>query len=544
MAGLAGSQPQNLASPELNQFQAPKAMPPLPKQEGLNIPVIGQNVNVSPSTFASPQSQVPAGEPSDDDLLASIGAAPQKAAEPSDADLLSAIGAAPSPEAAPDVTPDELTAYAIQHKKELMQQVPTALEAVGRVLDYPGGHIRTAAAETYDLLNTMLGNKPIVTNEDVLNALKGKAPSSAEYLGRAGMTEGPSVMIPGTTTRISTRDAIGFALDLAADPLTELSNMVKQVPYIGKLVRGGGLATEAMGDWIYSSAFKKVDAKLAAKGVEPFSEVMRNGVFTKEAAQTLEKHGIQVPEHLTQGVAGTTMSVAEKADAMSNAVGKVRQAVYEKADQLGAKVNLGAEGTFKKAEGVIANMKKDPGLRPQAEALEEMLGRYKAEGPVSLANASDFKSNLYDALPNTAFDGFGKLKAKANQFKLALASDLKDAIVKSGNGAERGLGDAVDHINERWGILLEARKPMQKQTTQAAGQGLGSWIDGVILGSGHVSALAAKKAMELAGTTAARTYVGKAISDAGRSGLVDAMLRRSLTEQRMTPLKPTEEPQQ
>lgn len=376
-----------------------------------------------------------------------------------------------------------------------------ALDVAGRALDYGGGMIRTGLAEVAGLAS---GKPDTVTTDDLKNAAKGRAPLSAEYLRRLGVPEGGSMNLPGLG-RVTTRGAAGLAADIATDPLTAITKLAKEVPYIGRLINAPGLAAEAAGEAVYKSAFKKIDAKLAEKGQDALSPIL-----------------------MEQGITGSTKNIAKQVEDMSNTMGKIRQGLYTKADQAGAMVNL-TEG-FDRAEKVIERMKSNPGLAPAAAEFETLLNSYKNAGQVPISLVSDWKTQLYDALPKTAFDSFGKVKGQAMQFKSALAGDFRQKIVESGNKAEKGLGDAINVLNEKWGTLLNAQKPLGQQAKSAAGSSLGNWVDGILLGANQIPALILKKSMDLASTTAARTVAGKALMQAGQNGIAGALSRKAAIE--------------
>jgi hypothetical protein len=70
--------------------------------------------------------------------------------------------------------------------------------------------------------------------------------------------------------------------------------------------------------------------------------------------------------------------------------------------------------------------------------------------------------DTYECYSWDAFDKNGKALTMANNMKQALASDFKTAIVDTGNSAEKGLGDAVDHINTQWGPIIAGSDPLAK----------------------------------------------------------------------------------
>lgn len=372
------------------------------------------------------------------------------------------------------------------------------LGAAGRVLDAPGGVVRTGLAEVAGLAT----GKDVVNNEDLKNMAVGKAPSSAEYLRRLGVNEGGSVTVP-VLGKVTTRGAAGLALDIATDPLTAISKLIKEAPYIGKLLNAPNKASEAVGEAVYKSAVKDIDKKLAAQGKGSVGDLL------------IEK-GAPV---------GGTAKLAQHVDEMSNSMDKIRQGLYDKATEKG--VLIDAAGPLKRSEAVIARLKRDPNMVTTADALQEMLDKYKASGKVPVDIVSEWKTNLYDSLPAEAFNGQGKLRGVSKQFKYALASDFRQAIVDAGNRGEKGLGDSIATVNDKWGTLLSAQKPVAK-AVQATGGKIGHMIDGAVLAAGGVKAAIAKKGYDIATTPFMKTMVGKALMEAGKKGFAGDLARRGL----------------
>ncbi len=99
-----------------------------------------------------------------------------------------------------------------------------------RGLDYAGGLGRVSAAGITDLANMAL-DRPTVTREgDVMSALQGQAPTTEEYLDRAGMEDGTA------------RTALGFAGDVALDPTTYMSGGLSALTKLGKMGKAGKAA--------------------------------------------------------------------------------------------------------------------------------------------------------------------------------------------------------------------------------------------------------------------------------------------------------------
>lgn len=378
--------------------------------------------------------------------------------------------------------------------------VSGAVDMAGRALDYPGGFARAGLAE---VAGAAAGKGSIVTPEDLSQAAVGKGPSSEEYLRRLGVGEGGSFLIPGTSMKITQRGADGLALDIATDPLTAIAKLVKAAPYIQKIINLPGHASEALGEAAYRSALKGVDEKLADKGAGKISDIM-----------------------LQNGAPVGIANVAEKADALRNTMGKVRQGLYDRAAEKGVSIDAGYP--LKRTEAVLERMRRDPGLAPAAEELQQLMDRYKSAGKVGIDQVSEWKTNLYDSLPASAFAEHGRLKGQAKQFKAALAADFRDAIIGAGNKAEKGLGDAINAVNERWGTLIQAEGPLAK--SGKGGDKLGTMIDGAVLATGGVHASAVKKGFELAVSPAAKQAVGKAFMEAGRNDLMNRLARQSLAQ--------------
>lgn len=381
--------------------------------------------------------------------------------------------------------------------------VSKGLDIAGRALDYGGGLVRTGLAEVAGLAQ---GRTDVVNTEDLKNAAKGRAPLSAEYLRRLGVPEGGSLTFLGE--RFTTRGAVGLAADIATDPLTAITRLTKEAPYIDKIINSPGIASQAAGEAIYKSAFKKIDAKLAERGEEALSPIM-----------------------MEQGITGSSKNIEKQVTEMSDTMGKLRQGLYDKANQKLVSIDLNSKNVFQRAESVLERMKQNPNMLPATQELEGMIENFKGVGSVPINVISDWKTALYDTLPKSAFDSFGKVKGQAQQFKAALAADFRKLVIDEGNRVEPGLGDAINVINEKWGTLLNAQKPLAKQTAGAASGGsLGTTIDGILLGSGQLPAFATKKSLDLMSTPYARTVAGKALMQAGQNGLAGAMSRRAAIE--------------
>lgn len=394
----------------------------------------------------------------------------------------------------------------------------TGLDYAGRALNELGGGMRaglfSAASVAQNAMQGKLGD--VVTPEDLKNAAVGKGPSSAEYLKRMGVSEGGSLTVPGLG-RVTLRGAEGLALDVLTDPLTQVAKAVKSAPVLSKLFNAPGEASDALGQAVYKSAFP-AKAKDAASA-------MMEGVPEVGLAPS-------VP-------VGGTAKLAQAVEDTSNTIGKLRQGLYDRAANLGVTVDTGFPLT--RAEAVLSRMNKDPGLQPAAEELGSLLDRYKSAGKVPLDVLSEWKTNLYDSLPQSAW-GRNGLRGFAKQFKGALAGDFREAIVKAGNAAEPGLGDSIEALNNKWGALLSATRPLER-AQQAAGGNLGRMIDGAVLATGGIKGEVIKKGYELATSPYAKTLVGKALMSAGKDGLATGLVNQGVVRAAGAPANSPDEGQ-
>lgn len=382
-----------------------------------------------------------------------------------------------------------------KEEPEEMSTTGKVLDAAGRVLDYPGGLLRTGIAQAGEALSP---KDDIVTKEDWMSAAKGKAPSSAQYLERAGLDEGPSANLP-LLGKTSLRDVEGFGLDVATDPLSLIAKGIRPVK--------AGL--EGVGSKMFKSGLKKVDERLVEKSAKPISDLL-----------------------MEEGKWGRTKSLLEDTKKIGSEAGADRGLLYDKATEMGAKVDMAS--VTKGAEKEIAKMRNDPGLKPMADKFDELLERYREQGAVDMKTASEWKTNLYNSLPESAYDPSGKLKGPAQKFQKALARDFKDAIVDSGNKVEKGLGDEINKLNETMQTTITAEKPMRMQVRRDNTKNAISAVDGMIGGYGladpmtAAGILAAKKLGEASKSTAVRTGGGQLLRKLGQTPRLDDATRRAL----------------
>jgi len=397
---------------------------------------------------------------------------------------------------------------AVEDPQEIPQErglLSKGLEYTGRVLDYPGGLLRTGIAQAGEALSP---KSDIVTKEDWSMALKGKAPTSAEYLERAGLEPGPSVELPilGDT---SLRDVEGFALDVATDPLSLVAKGLKPV---GRALEGAGKST-------YRSAFKKIDERTAESGA-------------KKLADVLLEHGAPT---------GTTKKISGDINNISSGLLDKRSKLYKEGSDLGAKVDV--ESAMKDAIGETQRLKTTRGAEGLGQELEQNISSlFEKSGPkdmfgnsekiklppLSLQEASELKTRLYDTLPQNVFDRFGRVKGDAKKLTKLQARGLKEEIVKQANAVKPGLGDEIDKLNIDLGALMSSKQPLKMQIRRGETPNALTSVDAMLGALASPGALATKKAADLSKTTYLRTKLGKGLMNAGKSGRVDQALERSL----------------
>lgn len=389
-----------------------------------------------------------------------------------------------------------------------------ALDYGGRALDYAGGLARTTAGQVADTF-TEDNN---ITSTDFMDALKGKAPSTEEMMGRFDIPEGSSVNLPfiGQT---SVRDVAGFAGDVALDPLTYLSlGALPALKYGGKAAKAAtalskptAKLTSGAGKALYKSGFKKIDEKVAEKGKKKlFSDLM-----------------------LEHGVTGTNKTVQKKAAKIADNLLEKRTNIFNKLDADGVTVDM--ENIFSGVMKSNDELAKVPGMKKMASKMDDAVLDLMDEGNVSVSNLSKAKTLFYDSLPANAFSANGTLKSSYQKFEKKVANSMKTAIEEAAEKSQKGLGKKVAGINEDLGSLLTARKPMAVEVGKANTKNAVTSVDSA-LAFASPGTLAAKKAGDIGKTTVFRTKTGKALKGLGDSGAGDILLRSAITD-RQDPTK-------
>lgn len=436
-------------------------------------------------------------------------------APPTKEEVDNAMFAPPSKEELGDPDPNSLKGQALldfMHSgkdqsalgRANLKSLPGAVpDAAAHAFGLIGGFSRTAIAGTAGLLK----DQNPVTKEDWANAMISKAPSTDEYMQRFGVPEGPSVLGPFSRGP-SMRSAVGFLGDVATDPLTWAASA-------GKTIKPISEGVESLGKSVYKSGLKKVDERLIERGVKPLSDV-------------LLEHGAPT---------GTTKKIAEEAKNINSASLSEREALYEQVKAAKEKVDIGAAA--KKAKKYLAEIvdADDPALEEVAKQLQDRLDRYTAKGFIDVDKASRWKTNIYNSLPQSAYDQHGRMLPQVQDFMKKLGSDFRQAIIDAGEKAEKGLGNKIDKANETMGSIIQAKKPLAMQIRRGETPNLVTSVDGMLAAGTALAShdptttaaiMAAKKAADLSKTTYARTKAGKGLIRLGKTGLLEGVSSHGL----------------
>lgn len=391
------------------------------------------------------------------------------------------------------------------------------LGAAASALDYAGGLTRTVAANALEPFS----ENNVVTSEDLVNALKGRAPGTADYLERAGVPEGakanlfPEITIPGTDIKLgegetSVRDAAGLVGDIALDPLTYLSLGSSAA---AKASLPAKAMSESAGKKLFKSGLKNVDEAMLKKSAtaKPLGDLM------------WEKGGW-----------GSTKSIQDQAEELLQKSGKNRDVMYQMAEEGGAHVDMrkALKGSLEKVNEIS-----NPNLKKLKENLKTKIGNLMDRGEVPISEASQWKTEIRDAMPENAFNKFGKPKGTALKIEQSVAHDIKEGIEQTAEEFMPNLGKNIAKENEIMGSVKGARKPLQQQVERAKKINAVTSVDLPLLGLAvtnpavGVPLLIGKKAGDISKTTAFRTGSGRVLQKIGKTNLPDYLLRQEIIRQ-------------
>jgi len=389
-----------------------------------------------------------------------------------------------------------------------------------RGLDYLGGLTRTGVAQGADVFSP----NDVVREGDWGRAIRGQAPQSADYLERLGVEKGGSLsdVVPGLYSNSgaglplqrggwldpSARGAAGFAMDVASDPLT----------YVGVTPVAKGV--KKIGESVFKSGFKNIDKKLAETSTKPLSQVF-----------------------LDRGVGGTTLKGMQKKTVnLMETLSKERATVYNALDEAGATVDM--QKALGPAMEYTARLRDNPGMVSKANELDDFLSQYLVKNP-SISRASNWKTDLRNSLPTTAFNQNGRITDEYKKVLQKLSTGLNTEIKASADNVIPGAGNKVSQINADWGSVINSQKPLTTEVNKAATKNLVSAVDAMIGGYGVADPLkaagvfGAKKTIELLNTPWARTNVGSGLMKLSNTGTLDPLVRQSLIRNNQEEPAPT-----
>ena len=432
-------------------------------------------------------------------------------------------------------TREEIDKHLASQKEPETSALSTALDYGARALDYVGGVARAGVATDprvalpMALAQLAQGKVPVSPQEDIEKALVGKAPTTAQFLERSGVPEGPSLSDAVASSKYSpysdpgkgliekggmldptARGLMGFVGDMALDPSTYITGGVsaakgpiaKTVTAISKPL---STVMTPVGKGVFRSGMKRVDQFVGDRG-------------KKAVSDTLIKYG----------VGGSKKRIADKSTELANDLFNQRQGLLQQADKLGGNVDFTKEiiSFMEKTKKAVADTK-SPALLKAAKSILETAKDYARVGNVPLTMASQLKSELYQALPESTWNMMSK-NPKTKQLLADMAKQIKGAIETSVEKTT-GQGKVLKELNTDLGGLLTARKALAKDATQELNTPLISAVDGILAGINPV-ALATKKVAEATKRGGMRTTVGSKMMgmQSKREMVTDPALRRGL----------------
>lgn len=311
-----------------------------------------------------------------------------------------------SPQASSGLTPAEAAELAQLEASQKPQEMGTGMKVLtgaGKALDYAGGISRAALANAID---TVTPGKSFASGKDMLQALQANpfdskakgAPSTAEYLERAGVPAGASLsddfpflfsktgdglpLQKGGWADPTIRGAAGFVGDVAIDPLTYLTLGASAAAKSAKAAdiaakKGIAQAAPSMASKILTSkAGKAVARPLDAMGEYFGKKIYKSGL--KGVDNEALKYGKEPVSDLLmeEGIAGSAKSIQGQMDTLGERLLQERQAVLREASKAGGTVSM------KEAMGpTVARIQeirssKDPARQALADALEAEVAKY------------------------------------------------------------------------------------------------------------------------------------------------------------------------
>lgn len=423
----------------------------------------------------------------------------------------------------------------------------SALSGLGKMLDYPGGIIRTGLASSAGMLS---GKGMIVKPQDLAAAERGEAPTSAEYMERLGVPEGKVSLFGPLAPAVPLRDVGGFALDVATDPLTLASKATSAL-------RPAGAIAESAGGKLVSTAEQKA-FKSSGAMLKDFRKAAGKDEVNKLGRFMLDEKMIAAGDSFDD--------VAKKAAQINEAAGKELDDVYTKAvgafDQDFAAKMPGFNPVKDKAE-ILKAVADDLGDAKGAKAAVNDLATYLddlgekyGDGVLNPRAQNDIKGHIDDVI-NYARDPLKKEPNAEKAYSVArkyLANKIEQSIDYVGK--QTGDADLVKKLkaaNSRYGSSKQIGNIAKDRVNRESANRMYGLTDTIVGGAVGTAAGGAYSddptmgmikglGMGLLGGTAnkvARTYgngvlskgmdaSGKALKGAGKSGILDSVARRGL----------------
>jgi len=318
-----------------------------------------------------------------------------------------ANAAAPAPAALPPA-PQSLMKSAINAGKAVGGAALTAL-------DYPGGIMRTGIYAVPRAIKAVYDQDPAQAEsmqEDLLNALKGRAPTGAQLLAKLGVEEGDKSRILGR--EISTRDLLGFGSDLATG-----LNASKAV---GLLAKSGG-ATGAVGK-VLRAPEAALEAGIKAGGKKIYQSGLKAGDFVAKRFGKGEKALSETL--LKKNIKGSATQIADQALEYADELRARQQEILADASAKGARVDMGQVlAPLKRDVSKIVSGTNTLGVKNAAEAFGKELDNLIESGSATPARVSS------ETMPRTISTGVGEQGALFGQAELPVARQVRQAAVNA-----------------------------------------------------------------------------------------------------------------
>lgn len=401
------------------------------------------------------------------------------------------------------------TREAMRPGNEILDAAEDVAKTVGsgalRAADYAGGLGRV----TYQTVEDLAREAPLARDGDLKRALLADAPTTEEYLERAGVPEGYDRM------------AAGMLGDIAKDPFTYGTLGLSALPRLAKLpkaARAGkwgslldrleGLvpkvrpdildkvprATETIGSKIYRSGLKELDIEGTKYGKEPVSEVLENadiagwtmGSIRKQSQDLAKKYLTQRDDILRRSTEKGGKLSGESFGLLKEKIDELKKINHPDADEVANSLQDDLDNLVSRSEPTTTQASQWKTIEQRKVSKPEWAGQRQtmwSEG--QKAKASDLRAGTEKAVELT--DG------SATRQEL---QDLNDAIGRILTSDDRALKEAAK----------EARRPILSQTKAAVTKAdplMGAVMKGVEL-------------MNMAGP---RTMAGRGMMRAGRSGM-------------------------